>query len=367
MSESRDPLERHREEIRALDAEILRLVARRAGVAREIGQRKRDARIPLRDFDVESRVIDRLRRRAEELGLPGDVGCDLALFLIDKAVELQGPIVDSVYDGDRRRVLVIGGLGGMGRWISRFLNVQGHTVRVLDPRDGESLFPRAASLDEGLAWAELTVLAVPIGACGDVLRRIGALRPTGVVAEMCSVKSHLLDVLAELRAQGVRVVSFHPMFGPAVRLLSGKQIVLCRGGAREDERVVEELFAATSARLVEVPLADHDRAMAAVLGLAHLVNLGFARSLERFGIPWADLEDVAGVTFRQQTATTREVASENPRLYYEIQERNPHTDEALRTLIAALEELRSSVEASDEAAFSAIMEAGRRYFEDAAE
>lgn len=367
MSESPDPLEQHREEIRALDAEILRLVARRAGVAREIGQRKRDARIPLRDFEVESRVVDRLRRRAVELGLPGDLGEDLALFLIDKAVELQGPIVDSVYDGDRRRVLVVGGLGGMGKWISHFLNVQGHTVHVLDPAEGDSIFPRAASLEAGLAWAELTLLAVPIGACPDVLRRVGVASPPGVVAEMCSVKSHLLPLLADLRARGVRVASFHPMFGPSVRMLSGKRIVICRGGSREDEAVVEDLFASTSARLVEVPLEEHDRAMAAVLGLAHLVNLGFARALERYGIPSAHLDDVAGVTFRRQAATTREVASENPRLYYEIQERNPHTDAALRTLIASLEELRTAVENADEAAFGAIMEAGRRFFAGAEE
>ncbi|MDP6462081.1 MAG: prephenate dehydrogenase/arogenate dehydrogenase family protein, partial [Gemmatimonadota bacterium] len=334
-----DALSKHRREIQSLDGEILRLIAKRGEIAHEIGMLKRDARIPLRNYEVESRVVTRLRDRARELGLDGSVGEELAVFLIRRAVETQSPLVDSLHDGDRRRVLVVGGCGGMGRWVSRFLHVQGHTVRVHDPADAEGGFPRVSTLAEGAAWAELTLLAVPIGATAAALHEIASHNPPGVVAEMCSVKSHLVDDLSALRERGVRVVSFHPMFGPGARVLSGKQVLICRAGHARDEAIVEELFTATSAQVVPVDLAEHDRHMAAVLGMAHLLNVGFARALDLFGLSFAELAAVSGVTFRRQAGTTREVASENPRLYYEIQERNPHTKEVLRTLIDAFEEI----------------------------
>ena len=49
--------------------------------------------------------------------------------------------------------------------------------------------------------------------------------------------------------------------------------------AAEDLDVVRGLFADTSARLVSMSIAEHDRRMGLVLGLTHLANLGDARSL----------------------------------------------------------------------------------------
>jgi len=54
-------IERGRDEIDAIDAELLSLLNRRAGVALEVGRRKRGAGLPLRDAKRERQILARAR------------------------------------------------------------------------------------------------------------------------------------------------------------------------------------------------------------------------------------------------------------------------------------------------------------------
>jgi chorismate mutase/prephenate dehydrogenase len=168
--------------------------------------------------------------------------------------------------------------------------------------------------------------------------------------------------MERLRGQGMRLVSFHPMFGPDVRMLSGRNIAICTEGREEDRGLIKALFASTSAHLVEMSVPEHDRRMAGVLGLSHLVNLAFARALSHAGREYCDLEAASGVTFLKQVATTRDVVGENPELYYEIQALNAATPETFSWMERALAEYRGAVERGDESAFVALMRQSAAYF-----
>ena len=95
--------------------------------------------------------------------------------------------------------------------------------------------------------------------------------------------------------------------------------------------------------------------MGLVLGLTHLANLVFARALSHSSVDASELADVAGVTFTKQLATTREVAGENPGLYFEIQALNKLTPDTGEWLRQALEEWLTAVASDDENAFTALM------------
>lgn len=348
-------LEQHRRDIEALDRRILHLVCERLELARQIGALKRRCGVPLRNFEVEEQVHRRLARAGRDLHLDPELGRDLALFLIDKAVAEQAVLLDSSYAGEHLRVLVVGGKGGMGRWTGVFLAGQGHDVRVLDPAPGPTPFPEVTELAPAAAEVDLVVLAVPMTACAALVDRLAELRPPGVVAEMCSLKGHLAEAAARARAAGLRLVSFHPMFGPDLRMLSGRTVVICRDGAEADRALVTGLFADTSARVIELDTAEHDRRMSVVLGLTHLANLVFARALRRSGVTAGALAEVAGVTFSRQLATTSEVSRENPELYFQIQALNRLTPDTGRWLVEAAEELVGLVVAGDGEGFAAAM------------
>jgi chorismate mutase/prephenate dehydrogenase len=348
-------LDRHRRDIEALDRRILHLVCERLAVARQIGELKNRLGVPLRNFRVERQVLDRFEEASSFLGLEPLLGHDLALFLIQKAVEEQATLRDVQYAGDALDTLVIGGKGGMGRWIARFLAGQGHRVRILDPAAATTPFPEVSGL-AAARDADLVMVAVPMSACTDVLLELADAAPRGVIAEMCSFKSHLTQVFDRLRSDGLHVVSFHPMFGPDVRMLSDRTIVFCTDGRSEDIALVRGLFEETSARLVEMEIADHDRRMAAVLGLTHLANLVYARALSSSGLTAERLEEVAGVTFQKQIATTLEVVAENPHLYYEIQALNPDTPGIAESLRDSVDRWQRVIDERDPVAFEELMD-----------
>jgi chorismate mutase / prephenate dehydrogenase len=358
-------LEQHRRDIEALDRRILHLVCERLALARQVGELKNRLGVPLRNFEVETQVLERFREASRFLGLEPSLGHDLALFLIQKAVEEQATLRDVQYQGDALDTVVIGGKGGMGRWIARFLAGQGHRVQVLDPSPDPTPFPELRSLAEA-ASSDLIMIAVPMSVCPEVLEHLVAVQPRGVVAEMCSFKAHLAPVLERVGSQGgLRVVSFHPLFGPDVRMLSERTIVFCSDGRRQDIDFVRRLFENTSARLVEMDIEEHDRRMALVLGLTHLSNLVYARALSRSGVPAADMAEVAGVTFQKQMRTTREVVAENPALYYEIQALNALTPELGQWLGEAVQEWLAAVAAGDGSAFERLMDHCRQALEHA--
>ena len=350
----REMLDQHRRDIEALDRRILHLVRERLELARQVGELKTELGVPLRNFGVEAQVYRRFEEASAFLGLDASLGHDLARFLIEKAVEEQATLRDATFSGDALDTVVVGGKGGMGRWIARFLAGQGHRVRVLDPATESTPFEEIGDLGAA-AEADVVMVAVPMSVCAPLLGDLAAARVRGVVAEMCSLKGHLRDSAMRVRASGLRLVSFHPMFGPDVRMLEDRTIVFCTDATADDLAVVRGLFADTSARLVDLDPEEHDRRMGLVLGLTHLTNLMFARAIVHSGLSAAALADVAGVTFGRQISTTREVASENPDLYYEIQALNGVTPETGAWLERALEEWLGAVSDRDPDRFAQLM------------
>jgi len=354
-------LEQHRRDIETLDRRILHLVRERIDLAREIGDLKRQCHIPLRNFEVEAQVHRRFESACSDLGMDPQLGHELALFLIQRAVEEQAAQMDTDYRGGLLEALVVGGKGGMGSWMATFLAGQGHRVSIFDPAPEESPFHEIADLTEGVAGADLVVVAVPMTGTAKVLEEIAAARPSGVVAEMCSLKGHLEKLIRRLRAGGLRLVSFHPMFGPNVRMLSGRTVVFCSDADPGDLGVLRGLFEDTSAELVEMDISEHDRRIALVLGLTHLSNLSYARALRGSGVGAEALAQVAGETYNKQLTTTTQVVEENPELYFQIQALNPVTEEVADGLAASVCEWRDTVVRGDADAFARLMEECRRY------
>jgi len=72
---------------------------------------------------------------------------------------------------------------------------------------------------------------------------------------------------------------------------------------------------------------------------------------------------LSSTTFDNQLEVARQVASDNPHLYFEIQSLNDYGTESLTGLADAVERLRSVVRTGDENGFVALMENGKAYLE----
>jgi len=350
-AEARARLDPLRTELGRVDREILELVARRQALAQKIGQVKRDAGIPTRDYRQEREVVQRAREAAVAHGLSPELGEELILALIRGSLTVQEKdTVATRGEGSGRRVLVIGGAGNMGRWFVRYLGAQGFTVEVADPSAPAAPLPgivhhrdwRAVTLDH-----ELIVVAAPMPATAAILEELAKAPPPGVVFDVGSLKSPLRKGLHALRAAGGNVTSVHPMFGPDTELLSGRHVIFVDLGAPAATAAARALFEPTMATLVEMDLESHDRLIAYVLGLSHALNIAFFTALAESGEAAPKLATLSSTTFDAQLGVAAKVARENPDLYFEIQTLNDYGTESLAALLYAVERLRSVVRADD--------------------
>jgi chorismate mutase/prephenate dehydrogenase len=317
-----------------------------------VGEAKIRDGLPTVDYGQERAVLERGRRVADAEGLDPAVAEELLARLIHASVTAQeADRVRHAGVGSGKGAVVVGGVGRMGRWFVRFLTDAGYRTAILDP---------AASVEENdvgrarLGEADLVVCATSPRLTAELYGAwASGPPPRGVVADISSIKTPLIGAIARLRAAGARVASLHPMFGPSTVLLRDTDVVVCDTGDHEAARAVEALFAPTTARLVRLPLDQHDRVMADLLALAHAAAIGFAAAL-----PEAD-HPVRSITFQALERIAGGAVAESPEVYFEIQAANPHAATAVARLRAVLDRLADTVARGDAAAFAALMREGR--------
>jgi len=205
------------------------------------------------------------------------------------------------------------------------------------------------------------VVAAPLAVSGRILAQLAVLKPQGLVFDIGSLKTPLIDGLQELRSAGCRVTSIHPMFGPDTRLLSGHHLIYCDVGSQQATDDAKALFGSTMVEQLDMGLDDHDRLIAYVLGLSHALNIAFFTALAESGEAAPKLARMSSTTFDSQLLVSAAVAQDNPRLYFEIQNLNKFGMGPLNALCDASSRIRELVAGGDEDGFVELMDAGKQY------
>lgn len=355
-------LDKLRNRLSDLDRQILNLVATRQSVVDEIGALKQTSGQATRDFVREKQVLEMARQQALELGISPELAETLMELLIRSSLANQERArVRAEAQGRGRAALIIGGGGKMGQWFAEFFDSQGFNVTVADPDNPVDGFTQVADWRETPDSFDVTVIAAPIGVTVEILDEIASVGRQGLIFDIGSLKSPLKSALKKLAANGTKITSLHPMFGPDTNLLSGRHVLFVEVGSPDATKEARQLFASTMARQIEMKLEDHDRLIAYVLGLSHALNIAFFTALRESGEELPNLADLSSTTFDAQLEVAARVADESPQLYFEIQHLNPHGLAPLRELAKAVQQVSQIVESGDEAAFVELMEQGRRY------
>jgi len=183
------------------------------------------------------------------------------------------------------------GLGLIGGSLLRALAAAGHRVTGYDADPAtRSLaaaeFPIAETVAAAVAGTELVALAVPLPALPGVLDQLAGY--PGLVTDVTSVKGPVRDlaVVHEVR----RYVGGHPMagretsgFAAAVPdLFADCAWVLCletHGTNLDDWLTLATMYTALGARVVPITATEHDRAVAEVSHVPHLLASALTRVL----------------------------------------------------------------------------------------
>jgi chorismate mutase/prephenate dehydrogenase len=354
-------LDELRSELSAVDRHLVELIAERQRLVSEIGRSKLSSGTGTRDYAREKDVLNMGREQARELGVDPDLAENILRQLIQSSLASQERArVISEGKGDGRSVLVIGGAGHMGRWFVDFFASQGFATSIADKSvaDAPGMFHNWT--DAGVDY-DVIVVATPLAVSGRILAQLAVLKPTGLVFDIGSLKSPLLDGLAELRNAGCQVTSLHPMYGPNTRLLSGRHLIFVDAGCAAATAAAKELFAATMVEQIDMTLDDHDRLIAYVLGLSHALNIAFFTALAESGEAAPKLAQMSSTTFDAQLLVAAAVAQDNPHLYFEIQHLNKFGLRPLDAMCEAANRIREVVASGNETAFVDLMRKGQEY------
>ena len=347
-------LDELRDGIRERDLQIIKLIAERTELARQIGEIKIGQGLPIRNIEVEKKVIGRYIEEGSKQGLSEGCMRSIASAAIQEAVDTESRLFKKEKG---KKVAVIGGAGKMGNWTANLLKGDGNEIIVIDPvlKNGNTI--------KDCAEADVVIVSVPIHATEGILKELdGICGEDTLIFDLSSLKSSLLDTLRDM-AKRKKVCSVHPMFGPSATSMYNRNLIICDCGNETAVKEASELFDDRGGNIRIMDAGEHDGYMSYVLGLTHAVNIALFTALERSGKTFNDLQSVASTTFNKGLDTNRSVASEDPMLYYEIQHVNSHRDEMWNLFCDAVKDVREASVSDDPKKFRDIMEAGRLYFE----
>lgn len=211
--------------------------------------------------------------------------------------------------------------------------------------------------------ADLVVIATPIAAVDTYIDLLANIGYTGLVTDTVSTKAHIIDVAAE-KLGAANYIPGHPMAGSEVNgidgacsdLFEGANWILCPDDATVPEQFqrIHELITGLQARVVTLPREEHDRAVAIVSHVPHMV----ASSLVRLAVNHTDenqaLMRLAAGGFKD---TTR-VAAGSPKLWCGIAFDNKEAlSTGLSEMIDIIDSFREALDAGDREAFTALLSA----------
>ncbi len=265
------------------------------------------------------------------------------------------------------------GLGLIGGSVARDLAASGIRVSAYDP---DATHVAAAirthvvegalgeNLDE-LGDADVVIIAVPVDAAIDVLRRIAPrARRAGLITDVGSTKSRIVALASEL-GLGERFVGAHPLAGDhrsgweASRsgLFRGARVFLCpaRDATTSTIELAERLWRDLGANPERIDAEEHDVQLAWTSHLPHLVSASLALALARVGVTRADL----GPGGRDVTR----LAGSSPEMWSAIAMDNaPAMEEALRETERELASFRAALAQADIEEVRARFVAARDWF-----
>jgi len=228
------------------------------------------------------------------------------------------------------RTLTIVGTGLLGASLGlalRQAGYEGHRIgvgrrvrTVEQAADLGCIDEATTDLAEAAARSRLLVLATPVGRFSSLLEQLAAVRNENlIITDVGSTKVQVCESAKRLLEAPQRFVGAHPMAGSeqsgpdAARgdLFAGKPCVICAASDADSDAVelVEALWSVVGMQIVHLAAQQHDRAVAAISHLPHVLSATLVQSVELLG-GW----ELASTGFRDATR----LASSNPAMRADI-------------------------------------------------
>ena len=214
----------------------------------------------------------------------------------------------------KKSITIIGAGGQMGQWFSKYFASKDFEVTGYDEENqikGKDII-QASSLVGGILKADYVMLCTPTRRTPEIIRLIAKEMKRGTfLIDISSQKGKVVTSLAKMPAK-INPICIHPMFGPGIKKINGQNIISVPiKDAKKELTVAKTLF--EGANFVTIDAVEHDKKIAVILGLTHLVNLVFANIISK-DEKMTLTEKMSGSTFRVQKILAESIMAEAPEL-----------------------------------------------------
>jgi len=213
-----------------------------------------------------------------------------------------------------KKISIIGVNGKMGKWFANYFHKIGFEVTGFDTENEikEKFIVKAGSLVGAILKTDYVLLCTPTKNTPEIIRLIAKEMQRGsYLIEISSQKYKTAQTLVKTPSR-VNPICIHPMFGPGTKKIDGKNlIVIPIRDAKKELSTAKLLF--PKANFVTIDAAEHDKKIAVILGLTHLINIAFANILAK-DEKIALTEKMSGTTFKAQKIITESILTESAEL-----------------------------------------------------
>ena len=328
-------LEQLRQEIDAIDEQLVELMAKRLQVTGQVGSLKSKLGQPLYVPGREQALLGARRAQAEALGVNPDLAEDVLRRLMRESYLSQKGRGFKKARTDQRPVVVIGGRGQLGQVFVQWFELSGYRVHVID-------VDNQAKLSSVVADAALVLVSVPIAVTSEVITALPTLPDDCILADLTSVKAQPLSAMLE--AHGGPVVGLHPMFGPNISTMAKQLVVMTEGRDTAATHWLQQQFQTWGLRIEWLSADEHDQAMSLVQVMRHITTFAYGVHLMEEATNLQQLQSLSSPIYRLELTMVGRLFAQSPALYADIIMADPENFAMIRRYLARFADLLDNLE-----------------------
>jgi len=213
-----------------------------------------------------------------------------------------------------KEIAIVGVNGKMGKWFANYFHKMGFKVKGFDTNNEikEKFIEKANSLVSCILQIDYVLLCTPTKNTPEIIRLISKeMKRDSYLIEISSHKSKTSQTLLKTPSK-INPICIHPMFGPSIKNIAGRNVIIVPIKDAQKELTATKLLF-PGANFVTIDAVEHDKKIAVILGLTHLINIAFANILakdEKISLT----EKMAGTTFKAQRIIAESILTESAEL-----------------------------------------------------
>jgi prephenate dehydrogenase len=213
-----------------------------------------------------------------------------------------------------KEIAIVGVNGKMGKWFANYFHKMGFRVKGFDTNNEikEKFIEKANSLVSCILQIDYVLLCTPTKNTPEIIRLISKEMKRGsYLIEISSHKFKTAQTLLKTPSK-INPICIHPMFGPGIKNIAGKNVIIVPIKDAQKELTATKLLF-PGANFVTIDAIEHDKKIAVILGLTHLINIAFANILAKDD-QISLTEKMAGTTFKAQRIIAESILTESAEL-----------------------------------------------------